>query len=870
MKEKTNEEIEFEKGAEEYIKKQTSTSTKISFDSDETIEFQIVNKFFLSKFKSKRKMLKEYERLLKRKNVKRFEPSVEEGLTSEQVQLRIDEGFANKTPNKYTKSIWAIIASNLFTYFNILMIIIAVILIAAQAPISNLFFLMIVVLNLAVGVVQEIKSKLTIDKLRLITNPKVKVIRDSKQVEINQNQVVLDDIMLLKTGDQVCVDATILQGEMEVDESALTGESLPIKKKINDYLLSGSYVISGNCICKVDKTGLDTFSADLAKNAKTYKKNTSELRRSINAFITVISLLLIPISILMAVTNYLGLGNNASINYNFFREVALTTGASVIGMIPSGLVLLVSAALCVGVVKLARKQTAVQDLYSIERLAGVSCLCLDKTGTLTDGTMNVCKVINLSSKYTIEDILPSYLKQINDDNMTSKAMKNHFGFDDKYIASKILAFSSIRKYSALTFENGNSFALGAAEYVCKDIPNEVNKLIDEQAKIGHRVLMLVNFEQLTDSGIHGKVDIVGLICLEDHIRESAYSTIEWFKQNNVKVRIISGDNPSTVSNIASKCGVENAENYISLEGKSIDEVKKIATQYTVFGRVTPDQKEAIVRSLKENGEVVAMTGDGVNDILAMKASDCSIAMNNGSDATKAIAHLVLLDSNFSNLPQVVKEGRRVINNVQLSASLFLIKTICVMLLNVSVIVLGLILNSISNLSFVYPFTPSMMLILEILIIGMPSFFLALQPNDRLVHGKFFTNVLKQAIPGGVTMFIVIFISMLLKEFVPGLKDHDSAVEVLLLNTVGLINLILLCYPFNLYRGILAAVSLILSVVFLFCLPKNLIGVDMIKELSLNELYVYISLAIFSIICMLAVRYFFKIKEKKALNKKDNK
>lgn len=848
---------------------------KLSFDLDETIELQIVKKLFSSRRKSKKQILKEYEEEMRRRNVKRFDPPLNKGLTNEQVAERINENLINKVPNKYTKSILFIIFSNVFTYFNVLMICIAIVLAFAKASLFDFFFLGIVFLNILVGIIQEIRSKVTIDRLRLITSPKCKVVRNGRKIEMLQSLIVLDDIIMIKQGDQLGVDTIVKEGEVEVDESPLTGESLPIKKKVGDLLLSGSFVVAGSCIGKVEKVGKDTFSGKLQQEAKTYKKNTSILRRSINAFITIISIVLLPITGLMIYTNYAnGIKSNLS-GFELFQYIAQKTSASAIGMIPSGLVLLVSAALCVGVIQLSKRHTSVQDLYSIERLSRVTTLCLDKTGTLTDGTMKVEEIKQLDSSIDLSILMGSYLHAFEANNATSQALINHFRTNSTLIPKVKLPFSSARKYSAITFMDGHSYALGAPEYVFNKSDLEVEKFVEKETGNGNRVIALVEIEKIENDKIVNPLKVVCLVSLIDHIRDEAYSTIKWFKENDVKIKIISGDNPVTVYNIANKCGVEGADKYISLEGMSLEKVSSIANQYTVFGRVTPDQKAALVKALKNDGEIVAMTGDGVNDILAMKQADCSIAMNNGTDATKAVAHLVLLDSNFASMPEVVKEGRRVINNIQLSASLYIMKTIFTMLLTISVIIFGLASKTIP---FGYPFTPKNMIVLEVCIIGMPSFFLALQPNNKLIKGNFMKNVLKNAAPAGFCMFIAVFAAMLAKGILytkgiiidygynpnalaNGIDEFSLAssnLEILVLTTIGLVPLLLLCLPFNKFRAILFSCSFIASFVILLFFPYSMLKLDILNQMTFLGWMAYLGIILIDIPLYLLIMFLIRI------------
>jgi len=815
--------------------------TKISLHSDETIEMQIVKKLFSRRFKTKKQILKEYKKEIERRNVERYSPDINIGLNDEQVQKRIDKDFTNATKDKFTRPIWAIIVSNLFTYFNIIMIVIAIFLAAANARISNFFFLGIVLINTIIGIIQEIRSKKVIDKLKIVTSSKSIVIRNGKQIEIDPKDIVLDDIIQVKIGDQLVVDGIIKKGEVEVNESALTGESLPIKKKEGDLLLSGSYLTSGECIMQAEKVGHDTFSGNLSMQAKKYKKNTSTLKRSINAFITIVSIILIPVTIACIINNYLIYkGDNLS-SYQMFQNIVLNTSSSVIGLIPSGLVLLVSSALAVGVIALAKRKTMVKDLYSIERLARVTTLCLDKTGTLTDGTMkvnNVIKCQNIKDE-ELKDIMTSYLNAFKVDNQTSLALVDYYSKKEVFKPKRSLPFSSSRKYSSVMFENNKTYALGAYEYIFNEEKPEIKELIEKEMSKGNRVVVLAECEGINEDTIINPSEVIAIFSLEDHIREEAYLTLKWFKENQVKIKIISGDNPITVKNIACKCGLENPK-FMSLEGVSLSQIPELVSEYDIFGRVTPDQKEEIIKSLKLKGEVVAMTGDGVNDILAMKQADCSIAMNNGADATKGIAHLVLLDSNFASLPEVVNQGRKVVNNIQQSASLFLMKTTFIALLTLVWVMVGKILD------IIYPFTPSRMLILEIFIIGLPAFFLSFQPNNKLIEGNFIFNVIKKAVPMGIVLFVSIFISMIIKRYVSGIEYNQGFVfglEELILVTVGYILLIFNCLPLNIYRLIVLIASGICSFIGVLFLPEKIIGVNIINTLYSKGLYIYIVISI---------------------------
>ena len=784
----------------------------LSLNSDLTI-FQQLGLYAKLLYQSSSHYQKKLELERERKrSIERFSPDPEQGLSDAQVELRKEQKLTNKTPTKSTKSIPHIIFSNVFTYFNILMFVIAIVLMSFH-KFGDLFFILIIVTNIVVGIVQEIRSKKIIDKLRLIVSPKCIVVRNGVEQEIDESDVVLDDIALYKVGNQIGSDGCVVEGEMEVNESALTGESLPIRKVVGDKVLSGSFVVSGRCKVRVNKVGLDTFSGKLQKQAKSVNKNTSKLRRSINAFIGIVSILIVPFVILSIITN-------SSLGFGIEDTVAKTC-AQAIGMIPSGLILLVSAALCVGVIILSRHNTLVQDLYSIERLARVDVLCLDKTGTLTDGSMEVTSDLICDKEIDFRGLLSSYLGAFEDNNATSLAMIEQYGRRGVFSVANKLEFSSSRKYSAVEFNEIGTFALGAYEFLIdeKKMTSEQVNFIEKNTSLGNRILSIVRFKEKLDKDKKlSNGELIGLIALSDHIRDEAKATIKWFNDNNVKCVIISGDNPQTVSTIANRCGVADADKFVSLEGKSEEEVRELALTCTVFGRVLPEQKAIIVQTLKDQGHSVAMTGDGINDILAMKRSDCAIAMNNGTDATKAIAHLVLLDSNFANMPKVVEEGRRVVNNVQLSASLYIMKTIFTALLTITLFVCTLLGHKMT-----YPFEPRMMMILEICIIGMPSFFLALQPNNKIIKGNFISNVIYAALPAAGAMFAGTLSFMLFAEAnsINGISATTSEGAVLLF--IGSLQLMLLCLPFNLYRSIVFVVSIAIAWLFFFLLPNKMIG-----------------------------------------------
>ncbi|MBE5739024.1 MAG: HAD family hydrolase [Clostridiales bacterium] len=730
--------------------------------------------------------------------VERFHPSAKEGLTSAQVEKRIEAGKINFVDTKNTKTYKSIVLGNIFTFFNILCMLVAVALISVGAW-GDCFFMIIVLANTAIGIVQEIKAKKTIEKISLVSSPTAIVIRDKFEAKIPVSEVVLDDIIMFQTGKQICADCIVVDGSVEVNESLLTGESVSIKKNKGDILYSGSFVVGGKCYARVDKVGNDTYTSKLAMQAKQYKKPKSELMGTLNLIIKIIGVIIIPLAYLSFRSNYIGSGDMV--------DTIRRTAVSAIGMIPSGMFLLTSMALAVGVIKLIKRRTLVQDLYSIEMLARTDVLCLDKTGTITDGTMKVNNVIQLKLdfKYTMEQLVGSMLTALDDNNQTSRALITHFGYSKELVAQTILPFNSTRKLSGVTFTTGESFVFGAPEYVLKTKNKEIEGLVKTYTTKGFRVLLLAQCNgAIKDDKIPQERTPVAVIVIEDHIREDAAETIKWFRENNVEIKIISGDNPITVSEVSKRVGVENADKYISLEGLTQQQVIDAVDKYTVFGRVSPEQKCILVKALKTKGHKVAMTGDGVNDILALKEADCSIAMASGSEATRLVSNLVLLDSNFSSMPSVVAEGRRVINNIQKSSSLFLMKTIFTILLTIFCLIL--------DEPYLFENTKQV-LMLEVLVIGIPSFFLALQPNNEKISGKFIVNLLSKSIPGALILFINVVACYIFNTTL-GTVTQTTTMASLAITFIGLLVLFRLCKPFDIFRGCLFAAMVTICVLIL--------------------------------------------------------
>ncbi len=692
----------------------------------------------------------------------RFQPSLGQGLTEEQVNQRKENDLTNASKLRTSKSVGLIIYENVVTYFNMLLIAIAVLLIIFN-QFMQLTFLVIAVINTAIGIFQEIKAKYTIDKLKLVTSSTFEAYRDGKKVILQTEDIVLDDIYLIKIGDQIPTDSILKEGKLEVNESLLTGESLPISKRPGDKIYAGSFVVSGSGTVQADLVGDYNYISGIQAKAKELTKPKSELVRSLNAIIKIVGFIIIPLGALTFWTQWLAYYTEGRDLFLVAGDTVKAMAASMVGMIPSGMYLLTSVSLATSVLSLSKKNALVQDLYSVEMLARVNILCLDKTGTLTDGTMRVDEILMVDNNYEMDKLVGSYLSAFPESNQTSIALSQRFPLRKEYRVVNSIPFSSARKFSAVEFYNKGTFVLGAPEYIYKGRDKTIQEYISKKQISGYRVVMLCHSDNSIINGeIKDRFKPIAIFTLEDHVRDEAPSTIQWFIENGVNIKIISGDNPLTASEIAAKCGVPEAEKCISLEGLNESQVKDIVNMYTVFGRVSPEQKAIIVAELKRQGKTVGMTGDGVNDLLAMKKADCSVAMANGSSAARNTANLVLLDSNFASMPAAVREGRRVVNNVQRSSALYLMKTIFTIVF--TIIVLFTYLNGGNGIK--YPFDPNNLLITEMICIGFVSVFLAIQQNDAPITGHFLSNTFIRAVPAGLCLIIAVGVNYILFS-IPG-------------------------------------------------------------------------------------------------------
>ncbi len=726
------------------------------------------------------------------------------GLTQEQVKQRQEEGKVNYDTTVPTKSIKKIIQDNFFTLFNIINLIlgIAIFLVGSY---KNMLFLGIIIINTAISTIQEIHSKKVVDKLAIMASHKVNVIREGKKQEISIYELVVDDIVVLNTGNQVVTDSILLEGNVQVNESFITGEQNTIYKKKGDKLLSGSYVVSGKCIAKVEHVGEENYTAKISNGAKYVKKLNSEIMSSLNKIIKFLTFAIIPLGIGLFYTQL-------QLDDTTFQKAVVKSVAGIIGMIPEGLVLLTSTVLAVSVIRLSKEKVLVQELYCIETLARVDTICFDKTGTLTEGKMEVRDFLAINeTKEEMTNILSNIAYASEDENETIEAIREYITKPEKqWKAIEKFAFSSQTKWSGIAFEEG-TYLLGAPEFVLKKDYNKYKETIEKYAN-DYRVLVVAyTKEKVKEEKLPEEVELIGYVFILDKIRKEAKQTLKYFEEQGVELKIISGDNPITVSKIAKELKIKNYDKYIDMTTlKTKEEVEKAAIKYNIFGRVSPTQKKELVEAMQKARRTVAMTGDGVNDVLALKAADCSIAMAKGSDASKAVSQLILLDSNFASMPKVVAEGRRTINNIERSATLFLVKTIYSGLLAIMFLFVG----------EAYPFVPIQMSLISTITIGLPSFILALEPNKERIQGNFLKNVIMRAIPIGLAVILNIFVLAILSKKSMISEEQYSSLCVIGTGICGIILLFTLAktrksennkLPVSIFRLLLAIIITILFI-----------------------------------------------------------
>ena len=764
------------------------------------------------------------------------------GLTDEQVNERIEQGKVNADENPNTRTYKQIVRENTLTFFNFLNLVL-LILVLMVGSYKNAFFVGIIIINTLIGIAQEIRAKKTIDKLAILTAKKSIVIREGKKWTVPTEDLVLDDLVCLKTGDQVPADAKVLEGSVEVNESLLTGESDNLPKNVGDELFSGSFVTSGEACCQIIHVGKDNYAAQITSEAKEFKRHNSELKNSLNAILKVISIIIVPLGALLFYKQYYIVGNT-------FKASVVSMVAGVLGMIPEGLVLLTSVALTLGALVLANKKTLVQELYCIETLARVDTLCLDKTGTITEGTMCVERVESwcesllrnltedkeepdegrmlqdqeiqpenaetqnpdtgsqteadqaetidetaaLQDIHEIEDMMGNLMYVLKDQNATIDALRKRFPTKTSMTPEHIIPFSSDRKYSGAVFEDRGTYLMGAAQFLFPEGREEILDVCQKYAQEGLRVLTLAHSSQMAEgTELPADLEPVALLLLTDVIREEAPDTLKFFDSQEVDLKVISGDDPVTVSAIAKRAGLKNAESYVDATTLETEEdLEEAVSKYSVFGRVTPQQKKEMVQALQKQGHTVAMTGDGVNDVLALKEADCSIAMAQGSDAAKNIANVVLLDSNFASMPHIVNQGRRVVNNIRTAASMFLIKTMFSVMLSLLTIFFG---NT-------YPFEPIQMSLISACAVGIPTFLLAQENNYDKIDHTFLRHVFLNAFPAAITISSCVFAIMLVCQNVYHSNAMLSTACVLVTGWNYMAALKTVYAPLNTYRKVI--------------------------------------------------------------------
>lgn len=727
--------------------------------------------------------------LEKRIPTTRYRPDHQTGLTAQQVQEHRMHGWTNQPVDPPSKTTKEIIQENVFTYFNLIFLVLAVLL-CLVGSFRDLTFLPVIVLNTLIGIIQETRAKKVLDNLTMLNAPHAMVIRDGKKSQINAEDLVIDDIVIFEAGNQVCADAEVCAGEVQVNESLLTGESDEITKRKGDQLMSGSFIVSGQCHARLDKVGADSYISRLTLEAKAMQNTEqSEMIRSLDKLVKWVGVAIIPIRIILFIQAFVFQGEG-------FRSSVTSMIAAVIGMIPEGLYLLASVALAVSSIRLAQKKVLLHDMKCIETLARVNVLCVDKTGTITENTMEVQDVIP-TKEYEegelrpLSELLGDFTAAQSSDNITMEAMKRYFKIASGKKAVAKTGFSSASKYSSVTFEEA-SYVLGAPEFVLKEQYENYEEAISAHASKGARVLVFGTAKEEPDGKpLKEAVTPLAYVLLANPIRQEAKETFTYFAEQGVEVKVISGDNPLTVSEVAKEAGIAGAERYVDASTLHTEEEMRAAVlNNAVFGRVTPNQKRKFVQILKEEGKTVAMTGDGVNDVLALKDADCSIAMASGSDAAAQASQLVLLESDFSCMPEVVLEGRRVVNNIQRSASLFLVKNIFSFLLSLVSFVF----------MFTYPLEPSQISLISMFTIGVPAFFLALEPNKNIIKGHFLTNVFLKALPAALTDVLAVGALVIFGRTF-GVSSADiSTAATMLLSIVGFMILYTISAPMNVLRS----------------------------------------------------------------------
>ncbi|MBQ6996822.1 MAG: cation-translocating P-type ATPase [Oscillospiraceae bacterium] len=736
-------------------------------------------------------MQKKKQKEMIRRDVPVVEPDIELGLRAEQVKERAVNGWSNGMPQSASKTEKEIVLEKCLTFFNLVFVILALVLVIGGSSVKNMTFLVVMICNTVIGIFQEIRAKRAVDKLTLVAVQQVRTIRDGKLQKIRSSKLVRDDIVEFVSGDQICADGVLRAGYLQVNESLVTGEEDAIVKLPGDELKSGSFVVAGTGRAQLTRVGADSFAAKLALEAKANPQAAkSEMMRSLDKLIRVVGFGLIPIGVILFYQSFAVLGQP-------LRESTEGTVAALIGMIPEGLYLLTSVAMAVSALKLTKKKVLVQDMNCIETLARVDVLCVDKTGTITEAVMEVDNVVPLTEDdpERLEQILAAIYTGVEPENDTARAMAEMFAGETDWQCVGRIPFTSRTKWSAASFKDQGAYIVGAPEFIMGSRYDELREYVNSWSSFGYRVLLVAEYtgEPSVNGLIPERLRPLALVLVSNRVRPEAEETFRYFAQQGVCIKVISGDNPVTVSEVARRAGIENAELYVDAGTLESDkDFLQAVEQYTVFGRVTPDKKKKLIIALQEKGHTVAMTGDGVNDVLAMKQADCGIAMASGSQAASQVAQIVLLKSDFSAMPGIVAEGRRVINNIQRAATLFLVKNI---------FSLGLaIINLFAGLP--YPMVPLHLSVISALTIGVPSFFLAMEPNYERVEGRFLPTVMRKALPGGLTNIFVVLMAQAFMVIFGLALEQVSSVCAAILSVVGLLVLYQTCKPFGKIRKII--------------------------------------------------------------------
>ena len=744
------------------------------------------------------------------KNAERFTPDISKGLDGAVVAQRREDNLVNIKPINRAKSYPRIIFENIFSFCNIVTLFLMLLLVcigAADYALSS----SIIIISMVIGIVQEIKAKQSVEKLSLTVESTCTVIRDGEKKEISTKELVLDDVYIAEAGAQVPVDSVIADGYVEVDESILTGESIPVKRTAGENIYAGSIVMEGQAVARADRVGKDCYIESIARAARKVERPKSRIFNSINNFIKVATVILAVLAVILIISERLAAQMD---DWNSWKDTIITVSSSIIGMIPVGMFVMMSTALAVSVLRLSKHSALPQDLYSVEMLARVDTLLLDKTGTITSGDLEVVDIKTLTEPTVdLRDLMCTFTEATKDKKSTARALDKKFEGGNVLKFTDALSFSSARKYSAVTLEGGKSYLLGAPEYVTV-LSEEAKEYLSGQSKLGRRSVLLAQFDGPISEAVPEKTVPLDIFILEDSLRTDVRSTLEWFYKNDVDVKIISGDNPETVSNIAAKTGVFNADKWVNCRGLSKEELEEKAEEGVVFGRVSPDKKRDIVRCLQKKGRTVGMIGDGVNDVKALRESDCSISFGSANEVARNISRIILTDNNFSTLPTIVNEGRSVIGNIEKVSALYIMKNIAIMVLTLAFAIAGFVNPAIS-----YPISTKQLLLLEFFVIGVPSLAFAMQKgNARRVTGNFMRNVLKSALPASLALILSVAIIYPLGMngvFAAASETYVVSVTGMALTVTGFMCLLIISLPPDKFRLIVAAVMFAVSIAAIY-------------------------------------------------------